>query len=176
MLMGTAGVAAAQEGPVDAPATHRFELGGRAGMWMPMDDADDYADNSLGLRLHGAYWVAPMFAIGGAFEWVVVNEAADTADLTYYGFGIDGLITTPNPTRVKPFGELEIGRYTVDSDDFDDSESDIGFRVGGGATMQMSPGMVLMGDIAYSTVDFDFGLFSIDTAAVILEVGLAARL
>jgi hypothetical protein len=174
--MGTAGVAGAQEAPVDAPATHRFELGGRAGMWMPMDDADDYADSSLGLRLHGAYWVVPMFAIGGAFDWVVVNEESDTADLTYYGFGIDGLITTPNPTRVKPFGELEIGRYTVDSDDFDDSESDIGFRVGGGATMQMSPGMVLMGDVAYSTVDFDFGLLSIDTAALILEVGLAARL
>jgi len=34
----------------------------------------------------------------------------------------------------------------------------------------------LMGDIAYSTVDFDFGLVSIDTAALILEVGVAARL
>ncbi len=176
MMMAMAGVARAQQAPVDAPATHRFELGGRAGLWMPMDDADDYADSSLGLRVHGAYWVVPMFAIGGAFEWVAVNEEADTADLNYYGFGIDGLLTTPNPARVKPFGEIEIGRYTIDSDTFDDSESDIGFRLAGGATMEMSPSVVLMGDLAYSTVDFDLGLISIDTAALILEVGVAARL
>lgn len=175
-MMAMAGAARAQEAPVDAPATHRFELGGRAGMWMPMDDADDYADASLGIRVHGAYWVVPMFAIGGAFDWVPVNEEDGVADLTYYGFGIDGILTTPNPARVKPFGEIEIARYTIDSDDFDDSESDIGFRLGGGATMEMSPSMVLMGDVAYSTVDFDFGVFSVDTAALILEVGLAARL
>lgn len=177
MMIGMAGAARAQQqAPVDAPATHRFELGGRAGMWNPMDDADDYVDASLGLRVHGAYWVVPMFAIGGAFEWVAANEEEGVADLTYYGFGIDGLLTTPNPARVKPFGEIEIARYTVDSDDFGDSESDIGFRVGGGATMEMSPSLVLMGDIAYSTVDFDFGLASIDTAALIIEVGIAARL
>jgi len=175
-MIGMAGAARAQPAPVDAPATHRFELGGRAGMWNPMDDADDYVDASLGLRVHGAYWVVPMFAIGGAFEWVAANEKEGVADLTYYGFGIDGLLTTPNPARVKPFAEIEIARYTVDSDSFDDSESDIGFRVGGGATLEMSPSLVLMGDLAYSTVDFDVGLFSLDTAAVILEVGVAARL
>lgn len=176
MATATAGTARAQQAPVDAASQHRFELGGRAGMWMPMDDADDYADASLGLRLHAAYWVVPMFAIGGAFDWVPVNEESGISDLTYYGFGIDGLLTTPNPARVKPFGEIEIARYTIDSDDFNDSESDIGFRLGGGATLELSPSMVLMGDVAYSTVDFDFGLASIDTAAFILEVGLAARL
>jgi len=171
-----AGGAAAQEAPVDASGPRRVELAGKVGMWMPMDDADDYADASLGVRLHGVYWVVPMFAIGGAIDWVFVSEEDGVADLTYYGIGINGLVTTPNPARVKPFGEIGIGRYTLDSDDVDDSESDIGFRLGGGATLEMSPGMALVGEIAYSTVDFDFGPLSVDVAALILEVGLAARL
>jgi len=82
----------------------------------------------------------------------------------------------PGSSRVKPFGELTISRYTLDADSFDESESDIGFRLAGGATMEMSPGLLLMGDLAYSTVDFDFGLVSVDAAALILEVGVAARL
>lgn len=171
-----AGAAAAQEAPVDAAGPRRVELAGKVGMWMPMDDADDYADGSLGVRLHGVYWVVPAFAIGAAIDWVFVNEEDGVDDLTYYGIGIDGLVTMPGPARVKPFGELGIGRYTLDADSFDDSESDIGFRLGGGATLEMSPGLVLVGEVAYTTVDFDFGLASIDVAALILEVGIAARL
>ena len=172
--LGWTGTARAQA--VDAGGPKRVELAGKAGMWMPMDDADDYADASLGLRLHGAYWVVPAFAIGGAIDFVAVNEEEEVTDLTYYGFGITGLVTMPGPARVKPFGELSIARYTIDSDDFDDSESDIGFRLGGGATLEMSPNLALIGEIAYSTVDFDIGFGSIDVAALILEVGVALRL
>jgi hypothetical protein len=173
-VVAWAGLAAAQE--VDAAGPKRVELAGKVGMWMPMDDAEDYADASVGVRLHGAYWVVPAFAIGGGIDWVAVNEEDGTDDLTYYGIGITGLVTTPNPARVKPFGELGIGRYTLDSDDADDSESDIGFRLSGGATFEMAPNLALVGDIAYSTVDFDFGLISIDVAALVFEVGVAARL
>jgi hypothetical protein len=178
MVIGVvgAGVARAQEAPMDAAAPARVELAGKVGMWMPMDDADDYADASLGIRLHGAYWVVPMFAIGGAIDWVAVNEDDGVDDLTYYGVGINGLITTPNPARVRPFGELGIGRYTIDADDFDDSESELGFRLSGGATLEMSPNLALVGDVAYTTVDFDFGLVGVDVAALIVEVGVAARL
>jgi hypothetical protein len=176
VTMGAAGSAGAQGAPVDAAAPARVELAGKVGMWMPMDDADDYADGSLGVRLHGVYWVVPMFAIGGAVDFVAVNEEDGVDDLTYYGIGINGLITTPNPSRVKPFGELGIGRYTIDSDAFDDSESDIGFRLAAGATVEMSSNLALVGDVAYTTVDFDLGLISVDVAALIVEVGIAARL
>jgi opacity protein-like surface antigen len=172
--VGWAGAARAQE--VDAAGSKRVELAGKVGMWMPMDDADDYADASLGVRVHGAYWVVPAFAIGGAVDFVAVNEEEEVADLTFYGIGITGLVTMPGPARVKPFGELGIGRYTIDSDDTDDAESDIGFRLGGGASFEMSPNLALLGEIAYSTVDFDLGLVSIDVASLAFEVGVAARL
>jgi hypothetical protein len=174
-LAGLPRLAAAQEAPVDGSAAPRIELGARLGMWMPMDDADDYSDASLGVRLHGVYWVVPMFAIGAAVDWVAVNEEEGVSDLTYYGIGITGLITTPAPSRVKPFGELSVGRYTLDSDDVDDSESDIGFRLGGGVSLEMAPNLALLADVAYSTVEFDFGLVSLDVAAFILEGGVAAR-
>jgi hypothetical protein len=176
LTAGMAWSATARAQEMDAAGPKRVELAGKVGMWMPMDDADDYADASVGLRLHGAYWVVPAFAIGGALDWVVVNEEEDVTDVTYYGIGITGLVTMPGPSRVKPFGELGIGRYTLDSDDFDDSESDIGFRLAGGATLEMSPNLVLVGDLAYSTVDFDFGFVGLDVAALVFEVGIAARL
>lgn len=176
MTVGVGWAGAARAQAVDAAGPKRVELAGKVGMWMPMDDADDYADASLGVRVHGAYWVVPAFAIGGAVDFVAVNEEEDFADLTFYGIGITGLVTMPGPARVKPFGELGIGRYTIDSDDFDDSESDIGFRLGGGASFEMSPNLALLGEIAYSTVDFDFGLGSVDVASLVFEVGLAARL
>ncbi len=175
VVVAGAGVAVAQEA-VDGAGPKRVELAGKVGMWLPMDDADDYADASLGVRLHGAYWIVPAFAIGGAIDWVAVNEEAEGADLTYYAIGITGLVTTPNPARVKPFGEIGIGRYTLDSDEADDSESEIGFRLGGGASLEMAPNLALLGEVAYSTADFDFGLVSIDVAALILEVGVAVRL
>lgn len=175
-VVGWAGAARAQGAPADAAGPRRVELGGKAGMWIPMDDAEDSADASLGVRVHGAYWVVPAFAIGGAIEWVFVSEDEGVDDLTYYGIGLTGLVTMPGSSRVKPFGELTISRYTLDADSFDESESDIGFRLAGGATLEMSPGLLLMGDLAYSTVDFDFGLVSVDAAALILEVGVAARL
>lgn len=175
LLIGTwSNLARAQE--VDAAGPKRVELAGKVGFWMPMEDADDYADGSLGLRLHGAYWVVPAFAIGGAVDWVAVSEEDGVDDLTYYGVGITGLVTTPAPSRVKPFGELGIGRYTLDSDAFDDSESAIGFRLGGGATVELAPSLAFVGEVAYSTVDFDFGLVNVDAAALVLEVGVAARL
>jgi hypothetical protein len=174
MMLGVGWAAAARA--QDAAAPNRVELAGKVGMWMPMDDADDYADASLGMRVHGAYWVVPAFAIGGAVDFVAVNEEEDVGDLTFYGIGITGLVTMPGPARVKPFGEVGIGRYTIDSDDVDDAESDIGFRLGGGASFEMSPNLALLGEIAYSTVDFDLGLLSVDVASLTFEVGLAARL
>lgn len=174
-LAGSPAPAAADQAPMDGAAPARIELGARVGMWMPMDDADDYADASLGARLHAVYWVVPMFAIGGAFDWVAVSEEDGVDDLTYYGIGITGLVTTPAPSRVKPFGELSVARYTLDSDDVDDSESDIGFRLGGGLSVEMSPSLALLADVAYSTVEFDFGLVDIDVGAFILEGGVAAR-
>jgi hypothetical protein len=153
----------------------RVELGGNLGLWSPMDDADDYADASPGLRLHGHYWITPMVAVGGAFDWVFVNEDGDQGDVTYYGFGVSGLLTTPHPAKVKPFGELGIERYTLDAEGVD-AESDIGFRLAGGATVELSPGLALIGDLAYSTVNIDYGLVSVDVAALILEAGLSVRL
>ena len=171
LLLGP-GAAAAQE---TGGGEGRVELGGNVGMWIPQDDAEDYADASVGLRLRGAYWVVPAFAVGGAVDWVFVNEDAEVADLNYYGFSITGMVTAPWQARVKPYGELSLGLYTLDSDDLD-SESDVGFRLGGGARVGLSPAMSLLAGVAYSTAEFDYGIVSVDVAAFILEVGLAARL
>lgn len=153
--------------------TRRFEAGANLGVWMPQDDADDNADESLGIRARMVYWITPMIGVGGSVDYVFVNEDPDGDDVDFYGIGVSGVITTPRPARIKPFGELELKRYTLDPPTLD-SESDFGFHLGGGARMALSPGMVLVGEASYSTVELDFGFVNFEASAFILEVGIAA--
>jgi len=152
----------------------RFEAGATATLWFPRADADDYADASPGVRAKLAYWVMPMVAVAGSFDWVFVNEETGGSAITYYGIGVGGLITTPRPARIKPFGEAQLVRYTLDND-AGVSETAYGFHLGGGARMQLRPSLTLVGQASYSAVSFQVGFFNLDVSALILEAGVSAQ-
>jgi hypothetical protein len=170
VLLGTA-TAHAQE-PAAEP---KLFVGGSATVWLPQGDADDTSDTSLGVRPVVGYWLRPFIAIIGAFDYIFVNEDANASDATFYSISLGARMTTPKPAQLKPYGELLLGRYTLDADNLDDSQSDIGFRIGGGATYAMGDNVVFTAGLGYSSVSIDVAFGDIDIDALVLEVGLQGR-
>jgi hypothetical protein len=151
----------------------KLAIGGSLAAWIPQSDAEDLADVSLGIRPQVMYWVAPFVAVGGAFDFVFVNEDDGVGDATYFAISVGGRLTMPGQRRVKPYGEVMIGMHFIDVEGTD--ESDIGFRFGGGVSYALSTKLELTGGLAYSTASFDAGFVDFTVGAFILDVGIAAR-
>jgi hypothetical protein len=164
-----------------APAAHgedaaepRLAVGASATVWVPQSDADDVADTSLGVRPQVTYWVIPLVGVTASFDYVFVNEESGAGDTTYYVISAGGRLTLPKPATIKPYGELVLGWHVLDAEGFD--ESDLGFRLGGGAMFAVGTSLVASAGAAYSTVSLDgpFGT-DFDVSAFVLDVGIAAR-
>ena len=162
--------AARADEPQVAP---KYEVGGSLNIWLPQGDADDVAGTSLGVRPQFTYWIRPWIGIAASFDWVFVDADADVGDVTYYSISAGARITMSRPARIRPYGELMLGRYTLEADGLDDSE--LGFRLGGGATYALGTSLGLNAGLGYSTVSMDTGFFDIDIDALILEVGVSGR-
>lgn len=170
VIFGTA-TAHAQE-PAAEP---KLFVGGSATVWLPQGDADDTSNTSLGVRPVVGYWLRPFIAIIGAFDYIFVSEKEDvTGDITFYSISLGIRMTTPKPAQLKPYGELLLGRYTLDAEGID-SQSDIGFRIGGGATYALGSNLAFTAGLGYSSVSIDVGFGDADIDALVLEVGLQGR-
>lgn len=152
-----------------------MQAGGAAMVVLPQADADDISDTSLGIRGTFVYWAHKNVGAVASFDYVFVNEEDlpfyDQVDLTFYSVNVGARFTSSERSKLQPFGEVMIGRHTsaFDSPGADDSESDIGFRIGGGAIYRFQPGLALTGQLSYTTAEIE----NSDIAGIMLEVGVA---
>ncbi len=149
-------------------------VSGAAMVVLPQADADDMADTSLGVRGAFVYWAHPNVGVVASFDYIVVNEDEDffdQVDLTFYSVGVGARFTTTKPTQLQPFGEVLVGRHTsvYDSPLGDDSNSDLGFRLSGGALYRLQPNLALVGQLSYSSAEID----DAEIEGIMLELGLA---
>jgi hypothetical protein len=148
---------------------------GSAMIVLPQADADDMADTSLGVRGSFVYWAHRNVGVVGSFEYVFVNEEEipfyDEVDLTFYSINVGARFTTTKRTKLQPFGEVLVGRHTsvFDSSIGDDTDSDLGFRLGAGAVYRFQDGLALVGQVSYTSAEID----EADIAGMMLEVGVA---
>lgn len=152
----------------------KMTIGGSATLWLPQDDAEDTSDESLGLRAHFTYKFKDWLAGIGTFDYVFVNEETD-GDATYYNLNAGARFIKSRPGQIEPYGEVLLGYYVLDAEGAD-SESEIGFRIGGGILYPFSQTLLANAGLNYSTVSFDFGLADFDVAAIILELGIAVKI
>ena len=144
--------------PAPENDTKRTAGGGSLTVWVPQGDSDDTSDTSLGIRGHFTYKFKEWIAGIGTFDYVFVNEDGDT-DITYYNISFGGRVIKSRPGQLEPYGELLIGYHVLD----------------GGILYPLSQSMQLVAGLAYSTVEFDFGLVNVDVDALVLEVGAAFK-
>lgn len=141
---------------------------------LPQADADDYIETSLGARVAFGYSIRPWVAILGSVEYVLVNEASDTVpddtSIHYWAIDLGARFTLPRP-RVQPFGELLLGRHTAgyDSPTTDDSDSELGIRLGAGLQAPLTPDLRLIAQLAYTSAEIE----NADLEAITLEAGAA---
>ena|SRR5688572_7488840 len=154
-----------------ASAEPKMTAGGSATLWIPQGDVEDSADASVGIRPHFAYRVRPFFAIVSSFDFVFVNEEEDVDDITYWTLGAGARFILARPD-IEPYGEIVLGYHSLDVGDFDDTN--LGFRIGGGATYPLG-NLVANASLGYSVVSFDAGFVDIDADAIVFELGLGAR-
>lgn len=174
MLAWSAVTASAQVVPPPMIEEPKMTLGASGTIWVPQGDADDTSDTSLGLRAHFTYrvneWIAPI----GTLDLVFVNEDGD-ADVSYYSLSAGARVIKARPGQLEPYGEALLGYHVLDVEGAD-SESEIGFRIGGGILYPVGQKMLANVALNYSAVSFDFGLADVDVNALIFEVGIAMRL
>lgn len=142
---------------------------------MPQADADDTTETSLGLGASLVYWINHNVGVVGSFDYVFANTKEDVVpdevDIYFYSINIGARVTTRNRGGLQPFGELTLGRHTAgfDSPAEDDSQSDLGIRIGGGVTYRTQNGFALIGQLLYSTAEIE----EADINAFVLDLGVA---
>ena len=175
LVLVLASTAWAQEPPPPAGSSTSSEplmsIGASGTVWLPSGDADDVADESLGLRGTFTYKFMPFLAGIGTFDFVFVNEK-DSADITYYNINAGARVFKPGG-RFEPYGEFLLGWHKLSGDLLDDSG--VGFRIGGGVMYPMGRTVVNAG-LNYSSVGIDVMGFNIDIDALILEIGVSMRI
>ena len=163
-----------------APLAHadsaepKLTAGASAVIWLPSGDADEFSNESLGIRPFITYRALPYLAIVGTFDYIFVNEKTGVDSITYYTVSAGARLIKSRPGQIEPYGELLLGWHHLSSNNLDDSN--IGFRIGGGATYPLSGNLLLQGGLSYSAVSIDAGIVNdIDVDALALEIGLGGR-
>jgi hypothetical protein len=172
VILALSSVARAQE---PEPPPQKVDIGVSLTIWVPQADADDFSNTSLGIRPQLAFWVQRYLAIVAAFDFVFVDTKQGVGDVTYYSISLGGRLTTPRHARVKPFGELLIGRYKIETDAGDDAN--LGFRLGGGVMWHAGRNMVGNAGLAFSSASLDPGGFggNLSIEALIFDIGFSGR-
>jgi opacity protein-like surface antigen len=172
VLAGSTTLAHAEPAP-GSTGEPQFQPGVSLTIWFPQADADDFSDESLGIRPNFAFWIRPFVAVVATFDYVFVNEKDRVGDTTYYAISVGGRLTTPRPSQVKPYGEFLIGRHKLEGGGADDAN--LGFRIGGGASLALRSNIVATAGLAFSSVSFDAGFFDVDVDAIVVDLGISGR-
>ena len=156
-----------------AGGEHPMMLTTTAMIVLPQADGDDFAGTSIGMRAAFGYAVTPIISVIGAFDYVFVNEkeevVSDQVSISFYSISVGARATMPR-AGLRPFGELVLGRSTasVSSPIEDSSESDLGFRLGGGIIYGLGSAMVASAQLSYSSVEIE----GAELDALVVEGGL----
>lgn len=153
-----------------------LDLGANAMLVLPQADADDGVGTSVGTRAAFQAWFHPNVAFAAALTYVFANEedVYDDYDVTFYSLEA-GVRYRAAPRPIRPFGELLLGRHTVAADGpgVDDSQSDLGLRLGGGIELALAGDtMSVVLQASYLSVEIE----NVDIEAFTLEGGLSFRL
>lgn len=149
-------------------------VGGSLVVYVPQGDADDTSDTSLGIRGHFTYQLRPFLSGIGTFDYVFVNEDGDAA-ITYYNISAGARFIKPRPGLIEPYGEVLLGYHAFDAEGID-TETALGFRLGGGIRYPFSNTLLASFALNYSAASFDVGFVDIDVNALIFEVGVAIEI
>lgn len=165
---------AEEEAVSNAPAK-RVTVAAAGIVAMPQADADDTTETSLGVGASLVYWINYNIGVVGSFDYVFANEKEDVVgedvDIHFYSINLGARVTTKNREGLQPFGEVSLGRHTVgyDAPGSDDTQSDIGFRIGGGVTYRTGSGFALLGQLTYSTAEIE----NADIDGFLIDLGVA---
>ncbi|MDQ3335977.1 MAG: porin family protein [Myxococcota bacterium] len=168
------GTASAQMVPPPIIEEPKMTVGGSLVVYVPQGDADDTSDTSLGIRGHFTYKFRPFLAGIGTFDYVFVNEDGDAA-ITYYNISAGARFIKPRPGLIEPYGEVLLGYHAFDAEGID-TETALGFRIGGGILYPFSNKLLANLALNYSAASFDVGFADVDVNALILEVGVAIKI
>lgn len=128
-------------------------VGLNGGVAVPMGDFGDVADRGFNVGASGTWMLAPAWGVGvdvGYYMWGGKDVPAGL-DLNFNAVQATGhfLFMAPSESTVKPWLKAGIGMYNFSGKlegggpgiDFDASESNMGFNVGGGINLKSSPTM-----------------------------------
>jgi opacity protein-like surface antigen len=141
---------------------------------LPQADADDTTETSLGLGAGVVYRVHPNVAVTGSFDYVFANAKDDVVPddyrIYFYSLNLGVRVITRERVGLQPFGELSLGRHTAgyDGPDDGDSQSDIGFRIGGGVTHRTGA-VAFVGKLRYSSAEIE----NADIEGFLIDLGIA---
>jgi opacity protein-like surface antigen len=142
LLLGASAANAARTG-----STGSTWLGVSGGAGIPTGDYGDAAGTGWHLGVTGTRMLNDQFGIGGDAGYHAWGPSEDVEDALAPGEEISwsavqatahGILMFPTRSNVKPYARFGLGLYNVGFDfespsgDFDDSESKLGFNLGGG--------------------------------------------
>lgn len=166
---------AAAEGSTSSPAPvrARTSIAAAAILALPQADADDAVDASAGVGVSAAFWAHPNVAVVGAFDYVFGNAKDADVDVAFYAFDIGARFAPLERSGLRPFGELAIGRHSVRfaASGVEDSESDLGFRLGGGVTYRVGPRLAIVGRLRFSSAEIE----DVDIDAFLFDIGIVGE-
>jgi opacity protein-like surface antigen len=148
-------------GAAGAANAGTFWVGPNGGLSIPSGDFGDAAKLGYNGGLSGTYMIDPMWGVGADFgyhAWDAKDEVNEGVDFLLGTTGSEVKFSAmqytahvmwvaPGESSVKPWGKLGVGSYSVKTavetplGDADDSESKVGFNIGGGAMFKAGTNM-----------------------------------
>lgn len=139
-------------------------VGINAGAALPMGDFGDFASTGFDAGATGTWMFAPTWGVGvdvAYYMWGAKDEPAGV-DASANAIQASGhfLYMFPSEGNVKPWLKAGAGIYNIGAKvegagptfDFDDSEANFGFNIGGGVNLKSSDTMSYGIGLAYHTV------------------------
>ena len=164
-LVALAAVALAGSAQAQAIPVSPFSVEVRGGLAFPTGDLDDFADSGITVGANGTYMFTPMLGLYAGFTYNAFGlpEEADELDIdgsvNTYGLdaGLKAMFATPT-LPVTPFlkGGLVYHKIEVEIEDVDlgeelESDSGLGFEVGGGVMVPLGPRLSFTPAVSYTS-------------------------
>jgi len=155
-------------------------------MALPIGDMSDAADPGFDVGAHGTWMFSPTWGVGVDVAYLMWNGKDDVVppggDLSYSAVQATGhlLLMMPTESSIKPWVKGALGMYNFNAKlegvgpgiDFDDSESNFGFNVGGGLNFAASPTMTWGLGAAYHSIQEDSNPVNFVTVNLNLMFGM----
>lgn len=163
-LVALAAVALAGSAQAQAVPASPFSVEVRGGLAFPTGDLDDVADSGITVGANGTFMFTPMLGLYAGFTYNSFGFSEEGEDvfegsINTYGLdaGLKAMFTTPT-LPVSPFlkgglvyHKAQIEIEGVDLGDEGESESGLGFEVGGGVMIPLGPRLSFTPGVSYTS-------------------------